>query len=322
MKKKYFLFLLAFILLGGLIYYSDAGKVLENFSEINIYIFLSALLLWIGQNGVKIYRWKYFLSKSNIEVSFRELTPVLLSGLFLTNITPGRVGDPARTYILKKSKNKPIGKTISSVVIERMLDVLVLISLCVIGLGLLSLKIPEISFWLEVTAAFFIFLVLLGIYILSSKDRTTRVMRKFQRIFSFIPKIRNLRNEVEEFSKNLNESFVKYKNKKIVLTGFALTTLIWLLEGGVLLLAFYSLGLQISFLIALAIIPISLFIGVISFLPGTLGTNEIVSAGLFLAIYTFSLAEITTAVLLYRFITFWMYILIGSVIFTRILKEG
>lgn len=321
MKKKYFLFLLAFLLLGGLVYYSDAGKVLKNFSEVNVYVLILAFFLWIGQNVVKIFRWKYLLGKLKIFVSFKDLAPVLLGGLFLTNITPGRIGDPARAYILKKYRNESMGKSLPSIVIERMSDVLVLVVMCITGLGLLSLKLPEISFWLEIAVVFFLSSVLLGIYILGSKNRTTKVMKRFQRLFSFIPKIKKLRNEVEEFSENLNKSFIKYKNKETVLVGVVLTSLIWILEGGVLLLAFYSLGLQISFVIALTVIPISLFIGVVSFLPGTLGTNEIVSVGLFLAIYGFTLAESTTAVLLYRFISFWLYIIIGSVIFVKIFKR-
>lgn len=313
MKKRFYFLLISFGLLGGLIYFSDMGALINVITKANIYLVLGGIFLWFLGNMIRTFRWKYLLREIGMEVRFTELLPLFTAGLFLSNMSPAKTGDPVRSLILKRNKGYSFSKSLPSIFIERLFDIITIIVISTIGIGLLTVKLGGISFWFQIAVALWIGLVITGVYVIISKERTKKFVSKIQSIFSFIPKIGKLKNEVEKLSENMHKSFIVYKNKKTLGVTFILTLTAWLLEGVILLTAFYSLGLGISYLTAVIIIPVAVLIGIFTILPGALGSYEIISVTFFMAIYSYTAAQITGGVLLARFLSFWMYAIAGSI---------
>ncbi|RLG54948.1 MAG: hypothetical protein DRN95_08325, partial [Candidatus Hydrothermarchaeota archaeon] len=85
----------------SLLVYSDFFEVLSAFFKITpFYIFLG-FLLWFFGLLIRTERWNYLLKKAGIKVSYFKTAKVYVSGLFLSNISPGKLGDPLRSVILK-----------------------------------------------------------------------------------------------------------------------------------------------------------------------------------------------------------------------------
>ncbi|MFB6088757.1 MAG: YbhN family protein, partial [Candidatus Aenigmatarchaeota archaeon] len=204
-------------------------------------------------------------------------------------------------------------KSLPSIFIERIMDLITIILISTIGVTILTARLGQISFWLNIAVVAWIGLILLGVYIGISQRRTKKFFSKIQSIFSFIPKIEELKDEIEGLSENIHKSFVTYKNKKTLLTTFLLTSAAWALEGVIIVLSFYSLGLEVSYISAISVVSIGVLIGIFTILPGALGSYEIISVTFFMAIYSYSTAEITGGVLIGRFLSFWMYAIMGSI---------
>src|SRR5207302_2105873 len=80
---------------------------------------------------VRSVRWQPLLGgKPGAPLLFRTL----VIGLMLNDLLPGRLGEVARVYLLARSASVPVGASLASIVVERVLDGIALITL--LGLGL------------------------------------------------------------------------------------------------------------------------------------------------------------------------------------------
>jgi uncharacterized protein (TIRG00374 family) len=243
---------------------------------------------------------------------------IFIPGLFLSNLTPAKTGDPVRSILLKKSHGKSISKSLPTIFLERIIDLIIIISISVLGASLLVAKISTIFFWMILTIPIYVFLISFGIFIIISKHRTKKILLKLYSLFSFIPWIRNLRNKIDRFSIDLHKSFLKFKSRKILLTTFFYTLAIWVIEGLIFYVVFISLGLQITLISAVIIIPLATLIGVLSFLPGGLGSAEIIMVLFFTALFPLTTPQVTAAALLGRLLSFWTYAIIGAIILSTL----
>jgi len=98
--------------------------------------------------------------------------------------------------------------------------------------------------------------------------------------------------------------------KRFIFTGLFTGTIAWLAEAYSLYLILHYLGFEITITQATFVYTISLLIGVISFLPGGLGSTE---ASMIILLKTFGV-DIDTAIaatLIFRVSTLWFSFLIG-----------
>lgn len=313
MKKRFYFLIVSFALLAILVYMSDVNSLIDVLGKANIYLLSFGVVAWIFGNITRSLRWKYLLGKLNMDISLKDTIPLFTAGMFLSNISPAKTGEPIRSLLLKRNKGYSFSKSLPSIFIERLMDLITIILISTIGIALLTAKLEQISFWFNMAVVVWLGLITLGLYVGISKQRTKKFLSKIQSIFSFIPKIDKLKSEVERLSENIHRSLITYKDKKTLITSFILTLISWLLEGVILIIAFYSLGLQISFVSAMTAVSIAVLIGVFTILPGALGSYEIISVTFFMAIYSYSAAQLTGGVLLGRFLSFWLYAIIGAI---------
>ncbi len=311
MIKRLLLVLISLVLLGGLLYFSDIGKIAEITSSANINYIALGLMLWAFALVLRTLRWKMLLKRAGISPNFFDIMKVFVAGMFISNITPGKLGDPVRSVILKKRCGYSVGNSLSSVFIERIFDVIATVFISVMGILFLS-GISRISLWVSGAILFYLVAIGFGIFLISSESRTKRFFSKFFSVFSFISKIKKLENRINKFSKDLHKSFVMYNDKKLLFATLLLSFAIWIIEGIILFVSFSSINIQIPVFAAIVIVPVTSLIAILTFLPGGLGSGEIISVFLFTSLFNIELAAITSAILIGRLLSFWMYVVIGS----------
>ncbi|MDI6806912.1 MAG: flippase-like domain-containing protein [Candidatus Aenigmarchaeota archaeon] len=312
MNAKILPILVSIALLVGLIYYSGASKVISLFLRANPVYVVLGLLLWFVGAIIRSARWRYLLSKFD-HIPFSKVLHVFIPGLFLSNLTPAKVGEPIRCFLLQRVSKIGVSKSLPSILIEKMLDVITMILISLIGI-LLLVKISVIYLWLGLAILIYGLVFSVAIYILLSKKRTEKILSLFFSLFSFLPFVRQLKTKVKGFSKTVGKSLKVYRSERTIITTKIYTIFIWIIEGVILFLAFKSLGLEVTILSTIVILAITALLSVLTLLPGSLGSAEIISALLFTSIFPLSLAEVTAAVLLARFLSFWMYALVGSIL--------
>jgi uncharacterized protein (TIRG00374 family) len=268
-------------------------------------MFLASLVL-------RVRRWQRLLEKVNIKLPFWKLSKIYAAGQFLSNLTPGKIGDPARSIILKATNNKSIGISLSSIFIERVFDVIVTVTIALIGLVYYATS--NLSLWLVITLALYITFFSVAIYVLISEKRSKIFFSKFFSVFFFFKFLKKFRGSIEKFSKNLHKSFIRYKNARVLFETLYYSFSIWVIEGLMLFIGFMAIGLYVNPFLTIAVCSVSVLISVATLLPGGLGSGEAVNLLILTNIFSIKPAEVMAATLISRFFGYWMYAIIGSVI--------
>jgi len=312
-KLKFLSLLLGVLLFLAVLYFSNIEKVIETLKHSSIIFLTLALFSGIILILLKGFRWKVFLTFINVHTSFYLALSSFNAAMFLGNLTPGRLLEPIRGYLLKLKTKCSFSETTSLVIIERIVDILVYILFSLVAIQMVRSQLPggvaRFSL-ISLFAAFFIAVV--GLLILNSKKLTL----KFFMLVSKLPFIKRFKNRASGFAKKFSSAFHKIKSiKKLTITLF-LTSITWISEGSILYFALLSVGVHLPILVCTGLACLSVLIGLLSFLPGGLGSTEVVLITL-LSSLNISLPQTTAAVIVYRFVSYLMQNLVGLFFLTQ-----
>ena len=232
-----------------------------------IILLLTALFLFFG-----MWRWKLILKSQGYDLSNKKLVGPFLSGYSLIYLFPVLIfgGEIFRSYILKEKYSVPWKNSITSVIIDKILDVTASLAVIFAGAAFFLLKIglPPRNLGIILGGILILFTVSIGFFYFKSLRRESMV-RFFTKFFSR-KKLPN--GEVLEAEKEL---FKFFKNKGAVWQGFGLSFLrvavIWLRCW--LLILF--LGKSIGAFPALSILGFY-YLALMIPIPASLGSHEII----------------------------------------------
>ena len=100
----------------------------SNYWLIGLSLFL-ALLSYFS----RAYRWGYTLWPMGYKSSFKNQYHSLMIG-YLVNMTIPRAGEFSRAIMLKRSDNIPVGPSFGTIVTERIIDMLIMLSLAILAI--------------------------------------------------------------------------------------------------------------------------------------------------------------------------------------------
>ena len=131
-RRRFFIKLAVGVsILAFIIYQTDLIALREVLGRVNIWVFLSLPMFYI-QTLFKSLRWTTYLRSKGIAMGHRESYVLYTQCMLLGLISPGRIGELYRAFVLSRRRNVPIGLSFASVVIDRCADVFLLTA---IGLG-------------------------------------------------------------------------------------------------------------------------------------------------------------------------------------------
>ena len=256
-KSKWLVRSIGIILFILILLFKIDFRQLRGLVRFNPVYFGGAIILTIVLSFVRPIRWQYILKKSGIYYRFWTVFKIYNIGVFMGNITPGKLGEFGKIVYLKKD-NHPINKSLVSIIVDKLSD---LFLLSIIGFfGLLFLRrLLDINI-LPVAAVIVIAIFSSAIII---KSRAHKPLLK--KIFSFIvPKKfqESWQKQIDGFVRELK--LYGIKNYFYI---FFITTLFWAIHYLMTYLLAKSIGinqipfLHLVFLIAVAelvmLIPIS-----------------------------------------------------------------
>jgi uncharacterized protein (TIRG00374 family) len=214
-------------------------------------------------------------------------------------VTPGKVGEVFKSYLLRRINGTPVSASAPIVMAERLTD----------GLGMLLLMALGLTIYPPARPAFAVLLLLslVGIGVVQYRWLCERMLDGVERLpfgAKVAPKLRTI-----------YESTAKLLNWRILL----ISTLISFVSWGFECVAFYYVltglgidGTPLLLLQATFIFAASTLLGLVSFLPGGLGTSEVTSAGLLVVLVAGMTPSIaTTATIIIRFCTLWFGVGLG-----------
>jgi uncharacterized protein (TIRG00374 family) len=285
----------------------DVNELIQGVTVANKWLLLAAFLVFYAGFPIRGLRWSMLLRGVGYHVPVRDSTVILFLSWLVNCLVPAKLGDVYRAYLLKL--NCPpvsITKTLGTVVIERILDIL---GIAILGLaaGFWSFRNgfpPEIQF-----------VVGLGIGVIVVLAAGLLLVRNFgRRILEHLPLPARVLETYDKFEQGVFGAL----GVRSIPPLLALTGMIWATEGFrlwfvVLALGFpdVQLGISGAFFVAfigslLTAVPLS---------PAGLGAVELGVVGVLTLAYGVPPQEAATIVIVDRMISVFSVVVIGSMVY-------
>ncbi|MBC7234729.1 MAG: flippase-like domain-containing protein [Chloroflexi bacterium] len=116
----------------------DWQELWQAFRQADYIYLLPALALLLAINWVRAYRWR-LLMYPDTHLPLPQVFRIVNIGYFFNNILPAKAGEIVRGYLVGRLISGGIGQALSTLLIERLLDVLTLVVLLVILIPLVEL---------------------------------------------------------------------------------------------------------------------------------------------------------------------------------------
>ena len=264
--------MISFIALFYFVYSIDFQKLSSEIRQFDtrylIYGLTSLLLGYV----IRIYRWSFILSKTGQIIRFKDCISPFMGSVALNNTLPLRAGDILRVLVFPDAMNISKTQSLGSIIIERLFDVLILITLLFV---FLPYSFDEISKIINFPALNYI-----HIYI-------------FTAIF-FLISLRAIPSIYETY-KNFKTNFFNQNSYMItpkkILVVLVSSIVIWIAEGGLFFFILLGLDINMGFFGAIYLMAIVTLGTLIPSSPGYIGTFHFIAySGLFFLIENSSLA--------------------------------
>lgn len=129
--------LILVVLVRGL----DPGRVLHVFAQAQWGWMIAAAIINLLNTAVEAVRWTLLASSAKPGVRVRSAFRALIAGILGNVVLPMKLGDGVRAYVFGKSEGLPFASAVSTVVLDRMLDLSAF--LAVVALTALVYPLPH-----------------------------------------------------------------------------------------------------------------------------------------------------------------------------------
>lgn len=274
----------------------DVGSRLSGFGWL---AFVAALGLALANYGLRFVRWQLYLRRQEVEVPIASSAIVFGAGLSLS-ITPGKLGELVKSYLLRELHDIPAPRTAPIVVAERISDLIALLLLAVIGVAAFGVD-PTLVIGAGALIAF-------GL-ILLAWPRPTRALVD---LATSPARLRRLREPLHETVTGL--SSLCRPGPLFVATLIAVPA--WGFECiGFALITNAFPGAHVDLGLATVIYAGTTIAGALSFLPGGLGVTEgAMTLALVQGASKLDGSTALAATLLTRLATLWFAVFLGVVL--------
>ena len=296
LKKK----ILISLAVGGLIYllftvYADYKDVAQAFEEFNWLLLPLLLFLSLLNYFVRFLKWDYYLNILHVKVKKIDSFAVFMSGLIMS-VTPGKMGEVLKSYLVKEISNTPISKTAPIIFVERITDSISLMFIALIGAYVFNYgRIIVVT-----VSIFFLFLVI----VLSNKKIAMPVLKFFE-------KSKYLKKHLVSIHSAYESSYQMLRPLPLIYM-ILLSLVAWSFECWGYHIILVNFGVDVSFLWASFSYAFAIILGAISMLPGGLGATE--------GSLTFMLVQVgcskniaVASTFIVRAVTLWFAIFVGII---------
>lgn len=249
------------------------AQVQAAFAEAN---YITLLPLWVCLGLfylIKAWRWRLLLQPVGDFHSFRDLFPPIMIGFAFNNVLPAHLGDLVRVLIFARKQGVTQSAVLSSVVLERVFDIIAV--LLILGGGLLF--VPGLDPSVHKTAMVFAAIAAVFMSVAIAFVVWTRpVVALFEAILARVPLIPSgLRRKLTEMLEAGAEGLASLKQPQLLL-GIGVSSLTqWLLNAAMVHLSLWSFGIHVSPAISCLVVGVTAFGVTVPSSPGYFGVIQL-----------------------------------------------
>jgi len=236
-----------------------------SYSGLPLYLVLLVIFFWL-----KAIRWKLLLLPLH---SFRtsEVTPSMMIGFMGNNVLPAHIGEVVRVLML--TRRFPLSKTavFSTVMMERLLDMLAILVFLVLGAEMSGNDLPD---WLRHGS------LILGLGCLAAVI-AAGVFGLFPRFFlGIVAKVGSripgrLTTGLLTAMTSVSHALGLVRNPRILLAILSISLLKWILMAGMVYISLRSFGLDLPFSASLLVLGVCALGVTVPSTPGFFGVIQL-----------------------------------------------
>ncbi len=252
---------------------------------------------------LRLYRWHWMLKLVGVVISRWDSGRIFGVGMLMV-MTPGKVGELLKSYMVKNVTGTPMSTTAPLVVAERVIDGIAMLVLA--GIGLIAFPEPRA----RTVAAVVLSIFLAGIIAIQIRPLALALLGFAHRL----PVIHRFSDSLYQIYES---AYIIFKPRNLTVA-LLVGLVAWAAEGvafGLVLIGFGAPADWQTLLIAIFIFNISTVIGAVTAMPGGVGGFEGSSVFWTNRLFGMDLAIATAAALLVRFCTLWLGVGVGAVSF-------
>ncbi len=254
------------LVLLGIFKYSGYSQVYETIKNVSlVYIFVGFAAITMAF-FMRTWRWSVLLRTSGYVVPRDILFKSLMFGFLLNYLLPARAGDIARGAVLKTTEKTPMGISLSTIVIERAMDMLTL----ALMLGIGAMFVSRGGTMSIVAIAALAIALLLVVMLFFAYRYDAFISRKLGKRF---PAISGFMNSMKEGLYRI------YSNPSALMLSIAISVPVWIFEISGIYIAAMAIGYKIPFSLAVVSGITSFLAQTIPITPGGIGIYEGTMAG-------------------------------------------
>jgi glycosyltransferase 2 family protein len=222
---------------------------------------------------LKAWRWRLLLSPVGRFKPTQDLLPPIMIGFAFNNLLPAHLGEFVRCYVFKRQQQMSMTLTLSSVILERVFDVIAILSF--LGLGLLFIPgvDPAIRTGAYVIAILSALCVAGGLVYVLWTSQFVAIFESILKRMVFIP-----HGIIERICRMLEsgaEGLASLKDVRLTIAILVLSLIKWGLNGSLVLISLWAFGIAVSPMVAMVVLGVVAFGVTVPSSPGYFGVIQL-----------------------------------------------
>jgi glycosyltransferase 2 family protein len=256
--------------------------VWSHIREINLLWLLIAIPVWFIALALISLRWQYLL-RSIKKVPLSRLIPLTAIGYMGNNVYPFRSGEVLRLLLLQRNEGVRITRAVTTVIVERVFDGIVMLTFIIVPLLFIELPSPDVRRVALLAAPIFLTLLAVFLILAAKPDIFRRVVAFFSR---FIPG--RLRDIVLHLSEDIIHGLEALRTPADLAGAVISSYASWMVEASVYWLVSFAFNLGVTYPEILLVVGAVNLAGLLPTTPGQIGVYEFVVQSVLVGLGTLS----------------------------------
>jgi len=293
----------------------NLNALIEIIAHTNVLFLILALLVNCIAILLKSLKWKIIVNSVKPGFSLRESVVAFFVGFSFSTITPAKLGDFIKVLYIT-DENCSLGKSLSTIVIDRLIDIILLFSIAFIGIyGFL------VFYHIEILSIGTIILIIAGIvaglYIVLNRPLQSALLKPFFNIF--VPK--HMKSKVTLYYDDFfTLLFTFYYDRARFFSSIGIGIISWIPTFIYGYLLGLSIGIDAGIFFFVLVIPIISLLDLLPISISGIGTRD-VALIFFFGLKSISAEQAVAFSFLYLFMSYWLIALIGAGVYFRYPSE-
>jgi uncharacterized protein (TIRG00374 family) len=264
------------LLLVALIWWTGIDKIGAAIGSASPLWLAAAAAVILPAYILRAIRWKLLLFpvKKTVRVSNTFWSTAV--GFMVNTLIPIRLGEFVRAYTLGEKEGTGFASGLSSIVVERTLDLIGLLSIGVVTMLFVSSQAGLSSLAVNIFIAVAMFIALVLAVIIAGIKKEDLIIRLLTRTTSKIPIVKKYTTKIADFARSLIKGLKGLsQNPKMFAANISLTWILWLIYTSATYFTFTAFNYPISFEAAILGGALMSLSHILPATPGYVGSYEI-----------------------------------------------